>query len=395
MSSPPRINKRSRIERENDLSNDTIQVALARMYAETGLTVYYGLSSYVACCNRGEEIRRIFNSTYHHSVDSLGKFVTPSFLRHFTTIRDPGTDAITCIHDKKSKLKGPKLDRILALESLFLKGYDVLIFNKHGSTSSSVLALSSSWELEEDTKSKKRDHVDQIFKLYSATGFIRLYTSPDEMKDVLKLQYISLQKVRSVASKLNALIEKQEFTLKTAELSNLPEILGSTNADAKMAEKIFIEELLACKVENSSWEDKVNAFVKSPSDNLARRLAFCKPYEGKLVSQSTGKVAERFLLKDLSEDDQVQLSTVSIDTKFYQRITGNLSEFSVYKASPDLGIVRDKKGWVKLENSKTISVKTFSKLLKSIAGNNSSTSSSVALGTQQDGTEDLLDNIDV
>lgn len=312
------------------------------------------------------------NSTYFASLEDFGHYVTPRFLQCFTTVRDDRSNRIIRIHDSKSKIEGPKLSRAMALEHLTVTGYDVIVFATKESQANEALALPVSWEIEEDTSAKKRDHIKSILKLYHERGFSRVFSSRDQLYDVLSLGYMSLRKARNVAIKLNNLIERQEFDLDLDKVDTIKKILGQTSSEAKALERSFMGELLSCAVDGASWKVKISAFKKSPSASVARLLGLKKPYQGRLYSQSTSRPADMCLLRDLDENDMVLFSTVPVDTKFYTSVKGSIDDWKVYKASTDLGVLKDKKGWVPLVEPTEISAKLTSTLLKSIASSNTS-----------------------
>jgi hypothetical protein len=170
--------------------------------------------------------------------------------------------------------------------------------------------------------------------------------------------------------------------------------LDQSTAESKALERSFIGELLACAVADSDWKVRISAFKKNPTSNLARLLELRKPYQGKLYSQSTQRPAEMVLLKDLQDNDSVLFSTLSIDTKFYNSISGDVRGWKVYKASPDLGVMKDKKGWVALTEPLEITAKLTSRLLEAIASSNSSVKKSSAVAVL-DKSENLNDDVDI
>jgi len=374
----------------------TLQEALIGFTEKVGVRIYYGLEDFVDACRSGaEEIIRVCNSTHYASLEDFGHCVTPRFLRSFTTVRDDRSSRIIRIHDSTSRLEGPKLSRAMALEHLTIKGYDVIVFSAKGSDTNEALAMSVGWEIEEDVSSKKRDHVKTILKLYHERGFTRLFCTRDQLCDVLSLGYITLHKTRSVAQKLNNLIERQDFDLDVTKVDGVKRILEETSSEAKACERSFMGELLSCAVAGAGWKTKISAFKKFPSANVARLLDLKKPYSGKLYSQSTTRQAEMVLLRDLDDEDKVLFSTVPVDTKFYASVTGTVQDWKVYKASSDLGVLKDRKGWTPLTGQLEISAKLTSSLLRAIADDNSSAGGALVAAEKEDDTsEKLKDDVD-
>lgn len=371
MASPARKKKRG-LESDDDMGDDPGLKASVEAYKNAGITVHYGLKAFVDEADGGlTEILRVYQGTYVADVDNLGKFITPLYLRNYTTIRDPGTGQITCIHDEKTKLEGPQLSRALALHSLKTTGYDMIIFNKKGeSDQTSCFAMKKAWQLEEDLTTKRKSHHETVHRLYHSTGFTRVYAPRKLLSQVLSHNYVPLSKIRTIVSKLNTLVERQECNLDLSKLTKLSKILEAREDDQKRAETDFLEELVASCVVTASFKTKLNAFKKCPGPSLARRLGLVKPYQGKLIDRSTNREAERFTVGELQPDDMVLMSTISIDTKFYRSVTDDSTGWTVYKPSPNLGIIKDKTGWVALEGQNSIKAEQFVKLMTTIAEDN-------------------------
>lgn len=363
--------KRADDGEDEDMGLDLSLKEAIGAYKNADIDVFYGLKAFVDSAERGDmELFRLFHCTYIDDVENLGLFVVPLYLRLYEAVRDPGTGRITCIHDNKSKLEGDQLGRALALSSLKAQGFDVVIFNKKDEARNSCLGLKSIWQIEVDTSTKRKSHHTEVHKLFHERGFTRVYTTRELLGQVFSHEYIPLSKVRTIASKLNTLVERQECTLEVSKLTKLKKILEAQTDEQRRAESDFLEELLAASVDQASAKTVIHAFMKKPSPSLARRLKLLKPYQGKLVDRSTNREAPRVSLADLADTDHVLLSSVSVDTKFYHSVTGDVLNWSVYKASPNLGLIKEKKGWVALEGQTSMEAKYVRQMLKAIASDN-------------------------
>lgn len=388
--------KRSREGLGDELGPDTLK-GVAEALRETDVSVFYGLKAFITHIQSSpNDIYRVFHSTYVEDVENLGQMIVPASLRQFTTIRDPKTSKVTCIHDDKDKLKGPRLNRMLGIETLKSKGYDVIIFNEDkDNATTSCLALYKFWQIEEDIAAKKKEFHKKLFKVYTDRGFTRIYVAQSDLIELLSLSYVSLNKAKTLASRLNAVAERQELSFEVAKMKKLKHILDAQGKETKSIETAFLEELLAANVESTPWKTKLHAFKKMPGPSMARRLQLTKPYQGKCIEQSTNREATLHRVADLEDGDMVQMSTVSLDTKFYHSVSGDISEWKVYKASPTLGVVRDKKGWVKLDQP-SMDVKHFVSMMETIKGDNEASGTGTnAKPPSQPEPEGLGENIDI
>lgn len=387
--------KRARFDDEEETEPDSLKV-LVEKYRDIDMSTYFEIADFVQQAEDGyEEIRRVIHATYVDDVENLGLFVTPPYLRHLTTVRDKGTSKIICIHDGKSKLEGPKLARVLCLANLKSQGYDCVIFDKEKADRTSCLALKSTWQIEEDSASKKKEHHDKIFKLFNDRGFTRVYATEEQLVQVLSHKYIPLNQVKSISGKLNTLVERGECKLELTKLVDLKTLLELHTEGQKKSESDFIDALIASAASTASWKKKVQAFKKKPSPSLARKLELKKPYQGKLYEQSTGREANMVPAGDLRPEDHVLLSTVSVDTKFYGSVSGDLDQWMVYEASQTLGVLKDKRGWVKLEGQGKMRADTFASMMRAIKkSNGTSEETTDSKGPSSEIPEDLIDDVE-
>jgi hypothetical protein len=97
----------------------------------------------------------------------------------------------------------------------------------------------------------------------------------------------------------------------------------------------------------------------------------------------------------LRDDDEVLLSTVTVDTKFYEAVRSDIGSLLVYKRTANIGIKKNKK-WVELKTSGSMKVQLFTKMLEAIAADNKGQTTVAFAKTSasmEDDSEDELDDL--
>lgn len=386
----------SKKRKSEDLSNDSTLLEVLG-HIKNATKIYSGLSNYLSSMSPENEIYRLAKASYVHDITAQGCYVVPELLRRFVCKRDTGTDKISSISDQQSVAKGKSLARLLTVERLKREGYDTFIFADIDTHDSSCLALSSEWQLEKDIVSKKREHVECVYKLYHANGFNRMYIPCSLLKQILSYDYITLKGVGTVVSTLNNYYERVDIaTSGLKDISDLDKLVGycSANDDLGKLEEKFLSALLACASASSSLARRSEIFVKAPSARLARSLNLVKPYTTYLCDRTTnGGQAPRVTLGSLDANALVQMSTVAVDTKFYDSVTGNPESWTVYEASDNLCVKRKVRNKVSLEaltGQPTLKASSLLAMMKAIAKQNArETSTTTTQGVIGDNSGDL------
>jgi hypothetical protein len=305
--------------------------------------------------------------------------------------------ALVRLKDSTGRVKGKSLEKLQISTYALLHGYNEIILESHEEedVDADVLLMPQTIQFTELGSPVKKDHHEVAVELYSFGNKMRVFTSPAKIKELLTLTYLDSTNIKGVLLALNNLLEKEAFKLDITSLTELGSLQTLLQECEKPSQAKFFQTLIAAKVEGSKAEERVGAFIKNPSAEFARILQFKKPYSAPLFERGTGGRSERIPLSTLGDDDEVLLSTVTVDTKFYEAVRSDIGSLLVYKRTANIGIKKNKK-WVELKTSGSMKVQLFTKMLEAIAADNKGQTTVAFAKTStsmEDDSEDELDDL--
>lgn len=361
------------------------------------LTIYDNKEEWLEAAEKskdGKGVYDIFNSDYYADALSVNTYVVPPMLRGFTITRD-NLKRVISIKKDKLILKDVALGKIMFLGWAHSEGYKKVILCEYDDSNEvTALVFGKTWHLQ-DSAATKKDHQEVGIEAFLPKAKFYISVSPQSLAKVLNLAYVDINNAKNISVKLNQLMTNRAIDLDEMNLDTLEGLQGHLKACDKRLEVDFFETLIAANVEESSFDERVDAFASAPTSQFARTLQLKKPYGGTLIERGSLKPAAKVALGELGPDDEVLMSTTIIDTKFYDSIRSSPNEYPVYKATANLGILKDRK-WEELKTVEAQPFESVMKLMSAIVASNQgkkSTSTSTAAALQDD--EEDLEVVDV
>lgn len=304
--------------------------------------------------------------------------------------------AIVRLKDSTGRVSGKPLEKLQIVTYAHLQGYQEIILETYerANVDADVLMMPRTIQYTDLVPPVKKDHHTAAVELYSYGNKIRVFTHPAQIKELVTLDYLDTTNIKGVVLALNNLLEKEAFKLDLTSLNTLESLQALLQECEKPSQAKFYQTLIAAKVDSSNDEEKVKAFVKTPSAEFARILAFKKPYSAPLFERGTNAKVERVPLSSLGDDEDVLLSTVTIDTKFYDSVRSDVGSFLVYKATSNIGIKKNQK-WHELQTAEAMKAKHLSALFESVAagnkGRNTVAIAKASANMEEDSDEEIED----
>lgn len=335
----------------------------------------------------------LFTSVYRGDGIGMNTHVLhPSLIGYVDVKRDEKGAIVRLKDNNKARVVDKSLEKLQVCTYATLHGFRDIIFEAYDDvdTAADVLFMPTTVQFSELSSSQKKPHHSVALELYSYGNKINVFTPPAKIKELTTLSYLDSTNVKGVLMALNSLLEKEAFSLDLASLDDLGSLQTLLKNAEKQSQARFFQTLIAAKVDGSKNEDKVKAFIANPDSDFARLLGFKKPYVQPLFEQGTNAKVERIPLSSLGDDDDVLLSTVTIDTKFYESIRSDIGSLLVYKKTANLGIKKSKK-WAQLQTTGSMKASLFTRLMESIAESNKGTKTNATAKASKMDEEDSDD----
>jgi hypothetical protein len=341
--------------------------------------IFNQLSTYSSLQEWGADLKEksarslgLYNSIYRG--DGLGMnthLLHPMLEELGPDVKRDERGAIVSLKDSTGRVRGKPLEKLQVVTYAIMNGFKEIILDTYDEddVDADVLLMPRSIQFTELAPPLRKDHHEVALELYSYGNKLRVFTSPALIKELVALPYLNTTNIKGVVLALNSLVEKEAFKLNKDSLTSLESVQTLLQECEKPSQAKFYQTLIAALVDDSTIEEKVEAFIKSPSAEFARVLGFKKPYFAPLFERGSGGKVERVPLSSLGDDDKVLMSTLIIDTKYYESIRGDVGSLLVYKMTANIGIKKNKK-WVELTTTGAMKAGLFTRYCEAIAASN-------------------------
>lgn len=293
------------------------------------------------------EIFRVFGAIYRAQAHEENTHICPKHFRKFDIKRD-NSGRILAIRDLKTKTKLSAFRLKMALVTEAARKYNSTYVIIKGGDLGEFEALFLPEEVhivEPDSEEEGGKAKHLLHNLKSTTS---IYTTPERLKEVLSIPYISLELVAKLVSNLNQ-ADRTDSPINIAALNSIEEIQSAIQASDK-ARRVtqFLTTLMTMCLGHVGWEEKITAFEKYPSSAFARELGLSVYYQGKVFTANKQFIRD-VNISELEDDDHVIVSKVPISELEFKSIKAGLSVEKVIPFSDNLGTLRNGK-WTKATN---------------------------------------------
>lgn len=385
-------NKRKKPLTPSDLKEMGLKGVLGMLSNE--VTIHNSLSDWGSQLNEGKtDGLGLFLSSYR--ADGFGintHVVHPAIISAFEVKRDEA-GVVTQISDGKSRVKGKALEKLQVLTYAALEGYSEVIYESHEreDVASDVLLMPKTVQFSELAVSKKKEYHEIAVELYKYVGKLNVFTSQARVKELVSLSYLDVSNVRSVLFAYNNVLEREAYKFDKASLETLEGLQKELETAEKPSHAKFLQTLIAAKVDSTKDEEKVKAFCQNPDAEFCRVLGLKKPHAGTLFEKGTNNKVERVSLNEVDKDSEILMSSVVIDSKYYESIRSDPGELTVFVSTANVGILKNRK-WVELKNRVTMKASHLLSVLDAIArSNRGKTNTAAAKGDSSTSDEDQED----
>jgi hypothetical protein len=260
---------------------------------------------------------------------------------------------------------------MLVYTAMHQKGMRKVIAVTHDDGRVEVLAVPSSVQVIDGSKSKAARDLEGARTLLTHRSTQTVYASPESLKDLISLEYVGMSDVQNLAKTLNSLAGKENIeAIDLRSLTNAEAIQALLNdAEAKASKKNFLQTLLATRIMAMEDAEKVRFFCKDPTYILANQLELRLPHSGPVYSKLGNKKAIQVKLGDLEDGDRVLLCTNVLSLKDYQEVRGDILNYPVFKNSDELG-GRKKNKFAEMKVKFTQDAKLLKLFLSAMSKNN-------------------------
>jgi len=307
--------------------------------------IYPGPKEYLlALTNTTGTADEVLHATYHANASLLNRFYLPPVFNKFTVIRD-NTGRVICVQDSSMhKLAGPALTKVLIRAGLAIRGVTKIIIGHCDDSNIGLLAIPGDIQYANTVITPITDPLTELRFLFSSTVTTRLYATPKAFREVLSMNYITTEDVKSVATFLNQVFKREpKFELDVKPLESLATLeVELDNILNKTAKKSFYNALFTANISKATMESKLDAFAKHPSFRLAHSLGFRMPHRGPVHTKMGAIAIAAVNLSTLGDDEEVLLSTHVLSAGNYESCVG-VADTPVYVNTLALGSQQNKK----------------------------------------------------
>jgi len=335
------------------------------------LNLYDGVSQYSDLLGNNDKTGYgLLYGQYSGDGFSLNSNVVHDSLLKFTVIRD-AKGAVEAIHDSKTKIVGMKLQKLMIATYAIQNGITEMIITENDDDGVlEVLFLPAGLNVEDAPSPSTETKKKPVNLVHHYKGKTLVFFTIAELKTLLSINYIDLKSMKKVLNAFNNLKEANgEYKLNPKEVDTLAKLQAVMLSSDGRTLSNFYGSLVSANVSQSSISEKVYAFVAVPSKTFARTLGLCKPYSQQVIERGTLNKIQKVKLSELDPDDNVLMSSVPIDDKFYDSLISDPEEYMVFKSDANVGLTKNKK-WVPMSGHTTYSAKDLVTLLTSIVESN-------------------------
>lgn len=336
----PKSTKKRRTEEE---VAEEAELTLANAWntmKDRGPTSHKSMEEYLEAIGTNGNVIEIMAASYFKSADMENRHVVPAEFEGFTVIRGKKQEIVRIQETELKVLAGNALKKMLAFAALREKGFKTIIYGTDDGGAIEVLAIPSLINIEAPTASEaKTDQIAPRSILHTPRSSTTIYVSPEMIKDVLSLDYVTIAEVGDLLRTLNSLAGKEDLTGLDVNRLQDPQQIQALLGDqsAKASRKHFLQTLLAARIRRMNPGERINYFKSSPSYTLANHLELRVPHGGPCYTKLGNKPVAAVPLGSLANDANVLMSTNTMSQKDYLGIRGDVAQYPVFVDTEALG----------------------------------------------------------
>lgn len=278
----------------------------------------------------------------------------PTRLRPCSAERD-NSGRIISVSYKGQKLEGLMLKRILAAEAAKAMCGSHLIFEED-EAAGRVGGFVIPYHIQVEATEKPVGD-SSLTAVHYLKSTLRTVLKPEDIEALCANKFAHPGDLAKLARELHSMKQLDnsfELDASFEDSAVLHQLVVKADERAKVKE--FCSTLLASSCRKLPIAERFEKFLTSPTQRFATALKLRPAHAGKLVSLNSRRELPMVNLSDLSDTDEIFLSSVPVDPKAYQALLP-VEVTKVYQVTEDAGIIA---------KGRPVPVKNLLKLQKSI-----------------------------